>query len=490
MISDKRDFSDFTKFPGSISVGIYKFPTLYYKDVAENVRKWTVFVRLVKAPPKGKLPKHEHDWDLLKENQIPIVSGYLKDKDLPTKVISQFWVETGIIGGKISRHPPTYPNETNVGKSNERNTFKQSLVDARSKYLKKLEEGGRTKKEFESKKKIKEKFTTYFPMLARKYVDEKKHAVWPAMSQPKLDGVRCLAFLDVNPHKVDSSKISYKNVILATRQKKEFQGFNHIRRVLLEPLITMYNESGVSLYLDGEFYKHGKALQDISGEVRNIEKNSNVSKDSVKYWIFDCFYPTELDTPFKERVEILEDFFVVYDDSPVDWDGSELTTAIQKIGKSFVKMVPYQTHKNEKEMMEQYKVWIAQKYEGLMYRNPNGEYLGHPTKTGTFLRSRGLLKLKMRYSDEFEVDGFTEGTKGRDKGAIMWICKTKDGKKTFHATPKNTTLKKRYELFKKITSDGDFDEKYKGREMTIEYEDLSKDGVPLRAKSVGFRDYE
>jgi hypothetical protein len=50
------------------------------------------------------------------------------------------------------------------------------------------------------------------------------------------------------------------------------------------------------------------------------------------------------------------------------------------------------------------------------------------------------------------------------------------------------TLPERYAMFKKIPDH--FDATYKGRLMTIEYEDLSKDGIPLRAKAVGIRDYE
>lgn len=484
MASDKRDYSNFKKFPGSIIAQKYQFPSLYYQDGAGKTRIWTIYVRLVKDSPKGKRPKHQHDWNLMEENQIPIVEGYLSDKKIPPNVVAQFWIETGIIGGKISRHPPTYPKKTNIGKANERDPLKQGLVDARSKYLKKREEGGRTKKEFSSKKKL-PGTKKFFPMLARKYDDEKNYVVWPAMGQPKLDGVRCIAFLDANPRK---KPVNYKNVILQTRQQKEFVGFSHIRRILLEPLKEMYHVSGNSLYLDGEFYKHGKALQDISGEVRNIEKNSIVTKDSVEYHIFDCFYPTELTTPFEERYELLEDFFCLLDISVVDWEGSTLEKSMQK--KNMVIEVPTKEFKDEKSAMKQYKIWLSKGYEGFMYRNSLGPYLAHPTKTGTFLRSRNLLKLKMRYSDEFELVGFTEGTKGRDKGAIIWICQTKDGKKTFHATPKNTTLKERYALFKKITQDDNFDEKYKGRMMTVEYEDLSKEGVPLRAKAVEIRDYE
>lgn len=485
MSSDKRDFSDFENFPGEINVDKYQFPSLYYIDGSNKTRIWTIYVRLVKDSINGKRPKHKHNWNLMEENQIPIIKEYLLNKELPPNVVSQFWVETGVIDGKISRHPPTYPKKTNIGKVNERNTLKQGLVDARSKYLKKYEEGGRPKNEFSRKKKL-PKNKKFFPMLARKYDDEKKHVVWPAMGQPKLDGVRCLAFLNINP---DKKKVSYEDVILQTRQQKEFSGFNHIRRILLEPLIELYNiTQNESLYLDGEFYKHGKALQDISGEVRNIEKNSIVNKDSVKYHVFDCFYPTELSMPFIDRQEILEDFFELLNISEIDWSGTKLKKSDQT--KEMVVNVATLKFKDEKSAMKKYKEWVDKGYEGFMYRNPHGVYLAHPTKTGTFLRSRELLKLKMRYSDEFELVGFSEGKKGRDKGAIMWVCKTKDGEKTFNATPKNTTLQKRYELFKKISKKGVFENEYKGRMMTIEYEDLSKSGVPLRAKAVAIRDYE
>jgi ATP-dependent DNA ligase len=489
MASEKRDFVHFDKFPGEIIAEQFRFPTLYYEDSSGKLRVWDIIVRLVKD--KKKRPNHGHDWDLLVEDQIPVVNGYLRAKDLPPNTVAQFWVETGVVGGKIMRHPPTYPVETNVDRANERNTFEQSLVDARSKYLKKREEGGRTEKEFKALKKAAaapckqdlNKSTAYFPMLARKFDEEAKHVEWPAIGQPKLDGVRCQAFLNVNPHRVARHLITYKNVMLYTRQRKEFQGFEHIRRLLLEPLIEMYSEDNYSLYLDGEFYKHGESLQDISGQVRNVKKNSKVNRESVQYNIYDCFYPNALVSPFSERTEILEDFFSVFDSSDVDWDGFDA----DPVPKGMIKRVPCVEIKNEKEMRAQYKKWLKEKYEGLMYRNPASPYLAHPTKTGTFLRSHGLLKLKMRYSDEFELVGFTEGTKGRDVGAIMWICQT-SGEKKFHATPKNMTLPERYALFKKIPEQ--FDDTYKGRLMTIEYEDLSKDGIPLRAKAVGIRDYE
>jgi len=33
-----------------------------------------------------------------------------------------------------------------------------------------------------------------------------------------------------------------------------------------------------------------------------------------------------------------------------------------------------------------------------------------------------ILKLKPIYDDEFEVIGYTEGSKGKDVGCVIWIC--------------------------------------------------------------------
>ena len=102
-----------------------------------------------------------------------------------------------------------------------------------------------------------------------------------------------------------------------------------------------------------------------------------------------------------------------------------------------------------------------------------------------------MLKRKARFTDEFELVDFTQGTKGKDIGAVIWILKTHDTNKTFNATPKDITYEERYKLYKKsvLNNKKGFNNNYKGRMMTVEYEDLSKDKVPLRAKSICFREH-
>ena len=484
MSSDKRQFDNFDDFPGKIDStdGAYKFPVLYHTDSNGNDRSWFICMRLIKSRnKKGK--KSGIDWDVLLDNTVMIKKAHLKDKPLPENTITQMWVETGVIGGKSTRHEPTYPTMKNKDKSNERHSLKQGLVEARSKYLKKLENGFMEKKDFdqekreekkEGKKKGKKKGKEikgnsnqmYFPMLVRKYEDEKKHIVYPVYVQPKLDGARMLAYLSKAP----KQNPTYKDVILYTRQKKPYVGYDNMRKCLLPVLVGLYDVIHKnSIYIDGELYKHGMDLQTISGAVRNPDRENIDKYKGIKYHVFDVFNPAIPDMKFKDRLEMLEDVFSVVDCEDI----------VQ---------VDTKQANNETEEEAFYQTFLRDKYEGSIVRNSSSLYLTHPTKNNTKIRSKFVLKRKMKFSDEYEVVGFTEGTKGRDVGAILWICQTTDGKQ-FNTTPKNTTYQERYKLFKEANTKDGFNKKYKGRMMTVEYEDLSKDKIPLRAKAVGFREH-
>lgn len=487
MSADKRQFSDFTAFPGEIVDGTYKFPRLYHTDANDNTRRWGVNVRLV----KGREKKYKVDWDLMLDNIVPIQDNYLNGETLPAGTVAQTWVETGVIGGKLTRHPPTYPKPKNVGRSNERNMLEQGLVEARSHYLKKTENGLLEESKFndakpEVEKPLKKgevrktkakkvnivKHAKYFPMLVRKYDDERKHLEYPMYVQTKLDGARMVVYLDKSPRSKPPPTI--KNVIMYTRQKKLYSGFDPTREELLPALMDMWDfTNNESIYLDGELYKHGTPLQTISGAVRNPNRANMPKYKGIKYHMFDVFYPSSLHIPFEQRLEYLNDTFAAMIGTP-----------------KCVVQVPTYTAENEISQEVLYKQFLKNKYEGSILRNATSLYLAHPTKNSTQIRSKFVLKRKMRYSAEYEVADFTQGTKGRDKGAIMWICKTDTGK-IFNVTPKNITLDDRYTLFKKASKNKGqgFNEKYKGRMMTIEYEDLSKSGTPLRAKAVGFREH-
>jgi len=478
MSADKRDFTDFEAFPGSIQVsGIYEFPKLIYIDKLGNDRQWQIFIRLVKDGNR----QQKINWNLLIEDQVPIKDGYLKSGEsvvsIPSGIIVQLWKESGVVDGKITRTIPTYFTKGVLqGRANERNALQQALIQARSEYIKKYDNSSNKKKlKLNSNNKNENNHNVlHFPMLAKPWADGSKHLVYPAYVQPKLDGVRCLVYLKKKNGTID-------DVIVYTRTQKMFPNKDYLKEILHPFLKKLYDdENDQSIFLDGELYRHGERLQDISGKSRNVD--SDVAKNLNQYFIYDCFYPLELDTPFSERLDQLLLLFEHLKKTPA----KKYKSIIKPVKPSeLIKITPTFGVKNVAEGKALFKKFIDDKYEGAIFRNASAEYMAHPTNAT--LRSVNLVKMKNRFSDEFEVVGYKEGTKGKDKGAILWVCKTPKGD-TFNVTPKDMTYEERYKMF--IDADKNFDKKYKNRMLTVEYEDLSKKNIPLRAKGTTFRDYE
>lgn len=469
---DKRNYTKFDEFQGYIDDdNSYKFPSLYHIDTNNNTRIWTIQIRLI----KNDIKKHKINWNLLIDNTIPIIPKYLTGHEVPEGTIAQIYVETGVISGKITRHIPTYATPKNEGKKNKRNSFEQALVSTRSQYLKKVENGFAPENEFKvdiTHKKKYDKNIRYFPMLVRKYNDEKDKLTYPLFVQAKLDGARCVIYLNKEPNK----NTDITNVIMYTRQKKEFFGFENIKRDILPVLMSMWDEKNKeSVYIDGELYKHGLSLQDISGAVRNPNRDNIDKYKGIKFHIFDIFYPHNLSIKFKDRLKCMTENISFCNKSTSE--------------SKNIECVPTILIKTEEDQDDLYHKLLGMKYEGIILRNMDSLYLTHPTSNNLNIRSKYVLKRKMVYSDEFEVVDFIDGKRGRDKDAILWICKSHLNDKLFNATPKDTTYKDRYALFKDCSIDDNFNNKYKGRMMTIEYEDLSDSGIPLRAKSVGFREH-
>lgn len=467
MAAEKRDFTDFAAFPGGINdeINRYEFPKLAYKDENNRKRSWQIFIRLVKYDVKKA---HDTiDWNMLDETEVPLKDEYFyvgaDYSDLPEGTAAQVWAEGGITSGKITRVAPKYFSEVaNAGRANQRNPLQQALIYARKEYINHRTKSGAIK----SKESKEGEPIRYFPMLATPFKTGEKHLKYPLSVQYKYDGVRCIAYYYNN------------NTILYTRTKKDFPGFNDIREILASVLpnfdkiiiksskIKTENKKSEPLYLDGELYKHGVRLQDISGICRNEEKNT---ESDLEYHIYDCFYASEMSMSFIERNAILKKFH------------ESLPEACAKR----IILVPTYQARNFEEVRSIFKQAVKKGYEGCILRNNDGVYKGSANKSGTATRSKDLVKYKKKLADEFEIIGFKSG-RGKDTDRIIWLCKTKKGIE-FNVVP-NETLAVRYEIYQDCLQN--FDKKYKGAMLTIEYEALSDDGVPQRAKAIGLRNYE
>jgi len=580
MSSDKRDLSNLLKYEGSIDKkkNLYEFPQLFNVSKTGKIRVWKISIRLIKDPDSSNSKRNTRnkkiDWNMLEDEQLPIKIEYVSgDKSLPPFSVAQYWVVTGEQNGKKTRHPPSYGELKNKGRENERSSLQTAIIGSRNEYLKKIKQGFRTDiKSVTDRLLTSDRLSTkqrknirYFPMLPVKYKERYEKIEYPCYVQPKIDGTRVVAFLSrtSKDNKVNNKSV-YK-VVLYTRELKDVPGKKNIKKQLLPILKRMYDhDRDESIYIDFEFYKFGKKLQDISSEFRSEDINSDNSKLTSQCWIFDAFYPSGLQTiEFDERVEWIDQIFenekvtstlhLTFNKNDVlknykewleklkkDIDRSDtkkiekmfkkekgvpsldfaidlknkLRKIITKKSKNVQKFeiniynnmvkVPTLLARNRVEEEYIYRSMLLLGFEGSIVRNMNGIYKADPNTKSSYLRSMDVQKRKVQFSEEYPIENYTQGKKGREKGALIWILiRHKDRKfdnsdfakypedKLFNAPPKNVTIEERKQLFAKFEKNRKiFDRDYKGKLMMVEFEDLSKDGIPQRLKALGLRPYK
>ncbi len=269
-----------------------------------------------------------------------------------------------------------------------------------------------------------------------------------------------------------------------------------------------FESRGVKIYLDGELYKHGVNLQNISGVARREKTKQDLDLD---YYIFDCFFPGDPQReslPYAERKEYIDEMIEL-------WGGYQ-----GSIGKlPNIKFVETFTASSNEEVDVLYKRFLSEGYEGAMVR------LNKPYKYSVNdYHSPWLLKMKPEKDAEFKIIGYTKAEKGKSEGALMFTLETADHKQFSINLSGGSTIKELKELYKKMgepnaTVDPNdvnletsvvsaetkptpettenahqtvFDAKYKGKKLTVYFDDLSADGIPVRARVKGIvvRDYE
>jgi hypothetical protein len=445
MAASKRDFQEFSnkeEFNFSINNGVIRFPTLYNIDSKERVRIWDIYVELKSD-----------------SGQIDINNKYISNNEIHElkKTYSNLQVEiytkTGIVDMKITKSAPTIINNgKNIGKSNETNIITQALIESRSKYLKKIDSGYLLSI---NESKINDQVMPY-PMALHRY-DLHNHKIkYPCYIQPKLDGIRLIAYYDKT---IDS-------IVFKSRKLKDISGFDYIKKELKSKLKKYPN-----IFLDGELYCHGLELQAISGIVRNEEKSA-INK-LLSFNIFDCFDINNPSWKFQDRIVFVNE----------NWEFQDRMCFINKITETNKYAVSVLTEEVNSEECgnELYKKYISAQYEGIVYKNKNGLYKYSFNKEH---RSYDVLKRKQQFDDEFKIVDYTTGTKGKSVGSIIFIMATKKGK-TFHVTP-NITQEEQKRMYK--IAKENFDGEYFGKMATIRYDDLSNDDVPLRAKFISIRE--
>jgi DNA ligase-1 len=138
---------------------------------------------------------------------------------------------------------------------------------------------------------------------------------------------------------------------------------------------------------------------------------------------------------------------------------------------------------NEQEIYRAHDRFVARGFEGAIVRNLHGKYkFKH--------RSKDLQKVKVFVDTEFTiVDGYP-GT-GTEEGCVTFEVipdpKVTDGydqmkKDKFGVRPRGTREQRRWWM--------DNIEEMKGKFLTVRYQELSEEGVPIFPVGLAVRDYE
>ena len=230
-----------------------------------------------------------------------------------------------------------------------------------------------------------------------------------------------------------------------------------VRQMIQNPKLIEFFRKHPNIVFDGELYKHGKSLQQISGAVRK-EKEST---PWLEYYIYDIMDSTKM---FEERLEILHDIeseLSLGFNPNKEWEEEELR----------FQMVPQEKVVGWINIQKLHDKYVSEGFEGAVIRDPSKVY-----NFGG--RTNAMIKVKMYKDAEFEIVGYEEGLRPED---MVFVCQTELGAK-FEAKPMGPRELK-YEYLDRM-------DEIIGKMATVKYFYLSDEGVPLQPVLKCIRDYE
>ena len=304
--------------------------------------------------------------------------------EVATDKVNYFWrAISGLEDGKQVESGWKIVEQKNVGKSNETSLQGQAEQEMLADFNKKLERGYfRLLTDIDTFDKIK-------PMLASKHEDAKydfENEVY--FSQPKLDGIRCIARRDG----------------LWSRSGKEIVAVPHIAEEL-----RVFFEKYPDAILDGELYNHN--LRDDFNKITSLVRKTKPTpedieeaKTLVEYHVYDM-------------IEVPEEVIDLYGDSVFFYDRWQWF--YNQGFDECVKVVKTQILHDVESMDEIYGQYLEAGYEGQMIRK-NTEYEKNK-------RSKSLIKRKEFLTNEYDVIRVEEG-KGNWAGHIKrFVMQTDNG---------------------------------------------------------------
>lgn len=334
--------------------------------------------------------------------------------------------EYGLIDGEkqIARKTAT---PKNVGRSNATTADEQAVIEAKAMWQNK-----RDRKYAESVEAAMDELVR--PMLASDFEKRKnKNVTYPAYVQPKLDGVRALAYWHDD------------RVELISRSGKSWRDIGTVEHIAtsLERILP------TNLLFDGEIYAHGETFQQTT---RLVKKYREGESEQLVFHVYDIIDRENLSQAFVDRL------------GRFGWLQEQLASGDP------IELVPTDSVAVEAEVYARHADYVAEGFEGVMVRMPTGHY-----QYGA--RSFDLLKVKSFMDAEFEIVGHKDGV-GKFEGAVIWICRLPGGG-TFDVSPAGT-MEQRKAWFEQGSL-------HYGSMLKVKYFEVSEEGVPRFPVGEGIR---
>lgn len=287
------------------------------------------------------------------------------------------------------------------------------------------------------------------PMLAKQADKVTNQKIFDKtwLASRKINGTRCLMY--------------YKDgeVHTSSRGGEDFD-YSTIH-LIKHPILINIFKSYPGIILDGELYKHGKSLQQISGAAR-LEKNA-VDCDWLEFYLYDLIDTNDMSMKAKDREALLDQICTEYNigfNPYQEWKDGDLQV-------QHVPQVEVSGWDNMKALHDQY---VSEGFEGLVIRDPSKPYKPNG-------RTNDMIKIKQYLDDTFRVIDYQLGLRGSED--MCFICEMEDGR-TFKAMPLgDRSIKDEYVK--------NFEEKYKNHLGDCKYFEYSDDGIPCQPKFLAFR---
>lgn len=279
---------------------------------------------------------------------------------------------------------------------------------------------------------------TFDCMLAHKF-EPKRIKKWPMVAEPKLDGVRVLAF------------VQGTDVKFFSRSGKEFATFDHLKVPLSDAAEYLRKHHGFTdVVFDGEVVSGS-----FNKTVSEVRKKDEQAVDA-EFHVFDV---------------LTADLFRGLTYRPVYHERRKFVEgAAEYVKGAGVKAIPRYLVSSEHEIHNLYESVRARGLEGLIIKDPAAIYERK--------RSHAWMKIKAEESVDVEIVGFEEGT-GKYEGMLGALIVDHEGVRVNVGTGLSDSQR---------SSFWDDQHLLVGRLCEVQYHEITPDGSLRHPRFIRFRD--